>query len=343
MRLRVLLQLLLLAGMFLCETACLSSSYLFQSEPRGKDLTLETLVDAKSPWTRDKVLLLPLEGALDSGPRTSGFFAHSSVLVRTKEVLDRAAKDPSIKVVLLRINSPGGTVTASDLLHEELIKFKKKTGKKIVVITMDMAASGGYYAAMAADVIYAHPTSVVGSIGVIAFFPNIHKLGEKIGVDLRVVKTGAHKDIGSFWRDFTPEDQQILQGIIDSMQQRFLSVVHEGRPNMTTETLQAVSDGRVFTAAQAKQLGLVDEVGYLDDAFEACKGIAFLKDASLVSYRGPAQYKGNYYATAPDVLSDDKQPQGAASTEINLFRLDGSAVFGAQNPAMAPFFYLWTP
>jgi protease-4 len=344
MRLKILLHIALLTAILLCGTGCFSSIYLMQRDPGAKDLVLETVVEAKSPWTRDKVLLLPLEGSLDAGPRTSGIFARSSALVRTKDMLDRAAKDPTIRTVLLRINSPGGTVTASDLLHEELVKFKKKTGKKIVVITMDMAASGGYYAAMAGDVIYAHPTSVVGSIGVIAFFPNVHRLGEKIGVDLRVVKTGAHKDIGSFWRDITPEDQQILQGIIDSMQQRFLNVVREGRPHMSSETLQAVSDGRVFTAAQAKAVGLVDEIGYLDDAFEASKGIAFLRDAALVTYRGPGAYKGNYYAAASDLLGDDKQAQTqSAGTEINLLRLDGGAVFGTQNPAMCPFFYLWTP
>jgi protease IV len=342
MRMKNFCFLILLTAMLFSGTACVNLGSLLQDGTRGKDLALETLTPAKSPWTRDKVLLLPLEGTLDSGANTSGLFGHTSALVRTKEILDRAEKDPSIHTVLLRINSPGGTVTASDLLYQELLKFKKKTGKKIVVMSMDMTASGGYYAAMAGDVIYAHPTSIVGSIGVIAFFPNIHRLGEKLGVDLRVVKTGAHKDIGSFWRDLTPEDQQILQGVIDSMQQRFLSVVRAGRPHMTSETLQTISDGRIFTAAQAKELGMVDEIGYLDDAFAASKRIAGMHDAALVTYTAPYGYKGNYYATAAEVHPEAQQTAPQTGTEINLFRMDGSGLFGAQNSAMAPFYYLWT-
>lgn len=334
--------------LYLCllsMTGCFNTIYLLNREPRAKELVLESLVEPKGVFTTNKVLLLPVDGMLESAPRTTGMFSHVSALVRLKEQLGRAEKDPTIRAVILRVNSPGGTVTASDLMYQELAKFKKKTNKKIVVMMMDVAASGGYYISMVGDQIYALPTAITGSIGVVAFFPSLHKLGEKIGVDLRVIKTGAQKDTGSFWRDFTPEDQRILQGIVESMQQRFLSVVREGRPHLTSDTLKTAGDGRVFTAPQAKELGLIDEIGYLDDAFEAAKGLALVEDAALVTYRGPADYKGNYYAEAPiqQVGASAAPPAEQARTEFNLLRVDAGKAFGSQESTVSPFLYLWRP
>jgi protease-4 len=296
-------------------------------------MTLETLIEPERFWTTDKVLLVGIDGVLSSAPDEGGLFAKPSTLVQLKDVLKKAEEKESIRALLVRVNSPGGSVTASDLAYRELQRFKEKTGKKIVVIFMGVGASGGYYAAMAADAVFAHPTSVTGSIGVIAMFPELSELGRKIGFDMRVIKSGPLKDIGSMWRGFDEGEREVLQETIDSMYARFLDVVRRGRPNLDAETIRKLADGRVFEAAKAKEVGLIDEVGYIDDAFAAAKELANVADASLVTYRPPFDYRGHYYASPPP-------SSPVASPQVNLLNVD---LDGVLPPNEGPFYYLWMP
>lgn len=310
---------------------------IFSGPRRSENMVLETLVSPEEFWTTDRVLLLPVDGVLSIEPDTGGLLSRPSPIIGFKDALKRAERDPSIRCVLVRISSPGGGVTASDVMYAELMRFKKKTGKKVVAVMMDVAASGGYYVAMSADRVVAHPTTITGSIGVIALFPGVQGLTNFLGVEMRVVKSGPLKDLGSMWRGFTVQERQILQATIDEMHTRFVEVVDKGRPDLSAERVRELADGRIYTAQQAKEAGLIDEIGYMQDAFEAAKKLAGLEDAALVTYRQPYDYAGHYYARA-EAPEAPAQPRA----EVNLFRL-GSGAGDMLPKAGSPFYYLWLP
>lgn len=237
-----------------------------------------------------KVLLIDISGVIHNKEVRNilGVKAEPRLTARVKEELMRAEEDSNIKAVILRINSPGGSVTPCDIIHHEIEEFKKRTGIPVIAHMMEVAASGGLYIALAADTIYAHPTSVTGSVGVIAYRADITGLLKKIGIEDDTIKSGDKKDIGSPLRSLTDEERAIMQEIIDSMQSRFFSLVKEARPNMSEAALMTVSDGRVFTAPMAKGLGLIDGLGYMEDSFKSAKKAAGLDKARLVTYSRPA-------------------------------------------------------
>jgi protease IV len=180
--------------------------------------------------------------------------------------LHRLSEDDNVKVILLRINSPGGTVGAVQEIYTEILRCKSK-GKKVVASLGDVAASGGYYLASAADRVIANPGSIVGSIGVILEFGNLEGLFTKLGVRLEVIKSGAHKDIGSPARPLTPEERALLQASIDDTYEQFVAAVSAGR-KLPAEKIRPLADGRIFTGRQALQVGLVDEMGNREDAIQ---------------------------------------------------------------------------
>jgi len=247
---------------------------------------------------------------------------------RIKEELDKASEDSRVMAVVLRVNSPGGTVTTCDIINHELKKFKQKTGKIVVAELMDVAASGGYYIAAASDRIVAHPTTITGSIGVVAYNINASGLLEKIGITNETIKSGDKKDIGSPLRPMTDEERKILQGIIDSLYSRFLDAVAEGRKEIAKEEFKGIADGRVYTAEQALKIKLIDRIGYLDDAIELAKSEAGIKDATIVTYARPGSYRSNIYS-AWDMPSI-----------INLVNIDAGSFMGF--PGIR-FMYLWMP
>lgn len=275
---------------------------------------------------RSKVLLIDLSGLIADEPQNSvaGLGSEPDMVSRIKEELDMAGKDSRIKALLLRINSPGGTVTASDIIYREIITFKEKQKIPVVACLMDVAASGGYYIASAADRIVAHPTSITGSIGVIAMKFNLKGLMDKVGIEEESIKSGEKKDILSPFRGMTAEERRIMQEIISDLHRKFVEVVDQGRPDLSREQIEPLADGRVFTSGQALAHKLIDQVGYLDDAISAAKAQAGLKDARVVTYRRPEAYKNNIYSQAT----------------INLFNI-GSHDFQAFLPVR--FMYLWNP
>src|SRR5437899_8773544 len=251
------------------------------------------------------------------------------LVARLKEELTLAAEDSHIKALLLRINSPGGTVTASDVIHHEISEFKTKRKIPVVATIMDIGASGGYYIAVAADQIIAHPTSVTGSVGVIMLRVNAEGLLQKIGVEAGAIKSGAKKDIGSPFRPMSEEERAIFQGMIDGFYSRFLEVVTKGRKTLPAERLKVIADGRILTGPQAMQFGLVDQIGYLDDGIAAAKQLAGLTDARVVMYVRPGTYKSNIYSQAP-----------GTSTLEALANLD---IMGLVRGGTPQFLYLWIP
>lgn len=199
------------------------------------------------------------------------------------EQIRRAMDDNGTKAVVVKINSPGGSSAKSVEIYEELEKLKK-TGKKVIVSMGDTAASGGYMAAAAGDVIVANPATLTGSIGVIMEYTNYEDLYKKLGLKEVVIKSAAHKDIGSPTRDLTPDEQKILQNIINDTYDQFISIVSEGR-KMSYDKVKSLADGRVFSGRQAIKLGLVDKLGDFYDAVDiAAKDVGIKGKPQLVYY-----------------------------------------------------------
>jgi len=276
-----------------------------------------------------KILLLDLSGVLSEETTTLTLTApppRVPLLARVREELQRAEKDERVKAMIVRINSPGGTITASDVLYREIKTFKDRTKVPVIAAIMDVGASGGYYAALAADRILAHPTSITGSIGVVMLTLNAQGLMEKIGVAPLAIKSGSHKDAGSPFRALTDEERAVFQGMIDDMYARFVGLVADSR-KIPADKVRGFADGRIYTAEQARALGLVDRLGYMDDAVEMAKQAAGLTEARVVMYHRPREYRANFYSAAP----------GPPATETALAHLAALAGFGPR------FFYLWWP
>jgi len=251
------------------------------------------------PSVDAKIAMIDVQGVLSSDQEDSIFSSKESQVVAFVEKLRLAEHDPEVKAVLVRIDSPGGDVTTSDILYNELVAFKRRKKVPVVAAFMGVAASGGYYLASACDVIVAHPTTITGSIGVISMHVSLVGLMDKIGVKVEALKSGANKDMGSPFRAMSDEDKRLLQGLIDQFYTRFVCVVAEGRKGRLTESqVRTLADGRVYTAQQALDAKLVDRIGYLVDAFDEAKSRANLAKAKLVMYsRRPSRLDNEYSAS----------------------------------------------
>ncbi len=278
---------------------------------------------------RPKVLLIEVSGLISSYG-SEGFIERPSLVAHVKEILTLAAEDSDVKAVVIRINSPGGTVTASDVLYHEVRAFKEKRKVPVVASILDVGTSGGYYVAAAADKIVAHPSSVTGSLGVIMLTVNASGLLEKVGIEATTVVSGPRKDMGSPLRAMTSEERAIFQGVIDGFYARFLDVIHQSRQNLSKDQIRELADGRIYSGQQAKSLGLVDEIGYLEDAIELAKREAGVKEARVVLYRRPGQYRHNIYSTF----------LGGNSVWAGLSRMDLMSLLRGTTPQ---FLYLWMP
>jgi protease-4 len=207
-----------------------------------------------------------------------GVITQSSGII---EEIQQYGEDEGVKAIILRIDSPGGGVGPSQEIHREILKVKSK--KKVVTSMGSVAASGGYYVACASDLIVANPGTITGSIGVLMEFTNIEELFKKIGIKGVVLKSGEHKDIGSPFREMTPEEKKIIQGVIDNVHQQFIQAVAQGR-RLELAKVAEIADGRILTGEQAKQLGLVDQIGNLQDAIDTVAKMVGIEGKPTVLY-----------------------------------------------------------
>jgi protease-4 len=219
----------------------------------------------------DRIQVIRLSGMIMDKQDSSLFGAGEGASSSALKFLRKAAADGHVKAVLLRVNSPGGTVSASQELTDEVMALRSKN-KPVVVSMADIAASGGYYIATAGDKIVAEPGTITGSIGVIFNAMNLKALGDKIGVQSEVVKSGQFKDIGSPFRPFTAEDRAILQGLITDSYDQFVQAVAKGR-NMPVEAVKKLADGRIYSGRQALKLGLIDQLGGYDTALDVLQAM----------------------------------------------------------------------
>jgi protease-4 len=278
----------------------------------GDSHIVEHLYSGKS-LSSNKIAIVHIDGVLIES--LTGF---------VQKEIDRAARDNSVKAVVVQINSPGGSITASDDLHRRISELRagdaeKKTRAKTVIVSMaSVAASGGYYIAMPAQTVLAERTTITGSIGVYAALPNVSELGNKIGFRMETIRAGEVKDSGSPFRDMTPKERQLWQDMVDHAYLGFIHVVEQGRPSLKGKLQEDIAidktvpvrdekvmqkqfklkryraDGGIFTADDALKYGLIDQIGYLDDAIKVAKQAAGLADDyKVVSYERPVSFLGS--------------------------------------------------
>ena len=320
----------LISLLFVAASGCAPTAYKITPVPVDRTLEETVLID-EGGLMPAKIVLVDVEGVLMDHQKPSLFGEGENPVSLFVEKLDKAAADRGARALLVRINSPGGGVTASDLMHSELLHFKRQTGGKrpVVAVLMDVAASGGYYVACGADEIVAHPTTVTGSIGVIFQMVNVAGTMYKIGVEADAITSGKMKAAGSPLKRLAPEERQIFQKLVDQFYDRFVKVVVSGRPGLSEERVRELADGRVYSAQQALEYGFIDRIGTLRDALGDVKKKINALRVRVVTYQRPLGWKPNIYAEAP-----------AGSPQLNLVNVnlpDGWPLPTAQ------FLYLWSP
>jgi protease-4 len=267
--------------------------------------TVKLFTDASDPLkefviegdNEGKVLMIPVFGIISDIPSKGMIFTQPSMVQDIVSQLQLAEKDPEIQAVLFKIDSPGGSVTASDILYHEIKSFKERTGVKVASVIMNVAASGGYYMALPSDLIVSHPTSMTGSVGVIFLQPKFYELMDKIGVGVSANTSGENKDMGSPFRETTDAEEKIFQSLTDSLGKRFIDLVVMHR-QISPEAIKDVASARIYLADEALTLGLIDEIGYIDDAISRTKEIADLDENSkVVVYRRVEYPDDNLYNT----------------------------------------------
>jgi len=224
-------------------------------------------VSKKDQYGGSKIAIVRVQGVITSS---------KAVL----EEMDKYRKNPTVKGIVLRVNTVGGGVAPSQEIREA-VKRMQRAGKKVVVSMGSVAASGGYYISCGADKIFANPGTLTGSIGVIMEFPNVQELMKTVGVRSSVIKSGKFKDIGSPVRPMTTEEKAILQGVIDDVYDQFISTISEDR-HMKKSDVRALADGRIFSGRKAKELGLVDEIGSIQKSIEAAAKLCNVGDYEVL-------------------------------------------------------------
>ncbi|MDD2806663.1 MAG: signal peptide peptidase SppA [Elusimicrobiales bacterium] len=278
-----------------------------KAQPKDMDMSKIAGLGKK----KDSVAVIPLYGVISQGASSRSWDRGSQ---QTAKRIKTLAAKKEVKAIVLDINSPGGSVGAVQEIYSAVLKAKAETKKPFIARFGEVSASGGYYVAAACDKIVAHPGTITGSIGVIFSVANIEGLMKKIGYKSEAIKSGKHKDIGSMTRELTVDERKLLQGMIDDSYEQFVAAVAQGR-KMTPEQVKVLADGRIYTGRQAKENGLVDEMGDLQDAIDAAGTAAGL-------------------GKNPQVLSDGDPLENFFSlldTKLSLF--GSQAVADAVNPA----------
>ena len=295
---------------------------LFNAAPEPlKEFTLEGAGSVK-------ILLISINGLISDSPKKNFLSSPHSVVDNVMAQINKARKDKQIKAVLLKINSPGGTITASDILYHEISLYKEATGVKIAVSMMDVAASGAYYISLPADMIMAHPTTITGSVGVISLQPKVKGFMDKLGLAFDTQKFGKNKDMGSPFRESNGEEQKLLQKAVNDFGERFIGLVKKHR-KLSEKALTEISTARVFLADEALALALVDKIGYMSDALKETKRIAGIPDdASVIVYRRVEFPEDNYYNIA-----------GTESGKMNIPAINIELPEALS--LKAGFYYLW--
>jgi protease-4 len=303
--------------------------FLIKPVPVSEALVETTVSSDPGFLVSDKIVIVDVDGLLFNTRGDGLFGPHDNPVSLFVEKIDKAEKDDQVRAVVLRINSPGGGVTASDIMYRRLAQFKKERKVPVVAAIEDVGASGAYYIACGADTIMAAPTSITGSIGVIVQTFSLSGTMAKLGIDSKAITSGPMKDKGSPFKPLSADDQKVLQEMVTEFYGRFVDIVTAGRPKMKREDVKKLADGRIYTGAQAVADGLVDAAGDVKDAIAEAKQRAGIKAARVVMYDRPWGYKANVYSAAGL----------GGGTQINLLNLSMPGLMTWLEPQ---FLYLWT-
>jgi protease-4 len=247
-----------------------------------------------NPGSSDKILVVEVLGPIAT-TATRDFFPKQGTVERLDVILNQAKKDKNIKGLILKIDSPGGGINASDLVFKEIKSFKEERKIPVVACVTGMGTSGAYMAALSADRIVALPSSMVGNVGVLLPSISLEGLMDKLGIRNQTLTSGKFKDTGNPLRDMTSDDRAILEGIVGEFQRDFIARVKENRP-VTAEDLAVIQDGRVMTAATGLKFHLVDQVGYYEDALKAMESLSKAVNPTVVVYRRRGENQGGFYS-----------------------------------------------
>jgi protease-4 len=311
------------------------------------------------------VAIVDVDGLLLNTNLTGPYATGDNPIDLFREKLDTAAADPCAVALVVRINSPGGSVTATDIMWNELRGFREKTHRPVVACLMDVATGGAYYLATASDAIVAHPTSVTGGIGVVLNLFNLEDTMNVLNITSQAIRAGTKIDLGSATRALRPEEEKILQGLADEFHERFRSVVRQQRPwvkpgevkqsdadkkpagdkkpegdkkpdgekkpepGKKSRAEPETFDGRVFSASQALERGLIDKIGYLEDALAAARTLAGQPAAGAVLLHRRNDAARTPFATTPNV-----------PLQASLFPLSFP---GFDRSKLPTFLYMWLP
>lgn len=253
---------------------------------------------------KDKVLVVSIQGVISDQPEKEMLRSRPGLVSEVLAQLKKAESDPAIKALVLKVDSPGGTVTASDILYHEIKRFKADKKIPVLVSIMNMGTSGAYYLSLPADRILAHPTAIVGSVGVIYMRPKVYGLMDKIGLGVEVNTSGSAKDMGSPFKAPTDEEHAYFQNIIDQMAKRFYGLVREHR-NPEAQAFEAIKRAEIFLPEEALKLGLIDGIGYLPEAVREAEALAGIENrARVITYRRDKMADDTLYNnTAAEVFS----------------------------------------
>jgi protease IV len=309
----------------------------------------EVVVLADDDATGDEVAMIDVTGLIADARRPGLLSSGPNPVDQFHARLAIAEKDDAVRAVIIRINSPGGTVTGSDILHTELRRFAEKTKKPVIASMGEIAASGGYYLALASDHIIAEPTTITGSIGVIIPTMNFADGMARIGIRGRSVTSGPNKDLANPFEPMREPQYAVLQGMVDEFHARFKGLVVERRTRLPADRLADATDGRVVSGATAMEWGLVDSLGGIRHAFDTAKRLAGVSNARLVKYGGEGYEPNSPYARAEDVVPRSGFPVGATQHNQSLLQLNvsgaaggiGGAAFATLEPDVA--YYVWSP
>ncbi len=258
---------------------------------------------------QDKIAVVNVEGEIVGSAGDE--FGGSGVAAADDLVsqLQQARRDDAVRAVILRVNTPGGSVVASDEIYQE-VRDLREAGKPVVASMGEVATSGGYFVSVGADRIVANQSTITGSIGVIMVLLNLERAAGKLGIEPVVIKSGRLKDIGSPFRRMTPQERAILQNLIDEAYERFLSVVSDGR-DVPEGELRDIADGRLLSGLQARRAGLVDELEDFDRAVETAKQLARIGEARVVEYEAPFSLFGSIGDGFPAAQDPVEQLEGS--------------------------------
>ena len=263
----------------------------------------------KGPRTK-KIVVISVQGIINSGQAQDVY-----------QQLKLAREDNRVKGLIIRVNSPGGTISGSDGIYNEIRKYREKTDKPVVAFMQGVAASGGYYVSVACDKIVAEPTTITGSVGVIAgYFVLQELLEKKLGIQPVIIKSGRKKDWPSLFQQVTEEQREYIQEkLIGPAYERFVQVVADGRGSLTLDDVKRLADGSIYGAYEAVDEKLIDEIGYLDEAIEQVKTLAKIEEAQVVEYRRPFSLAGFLRLQSRNILKIDRMTLYELSTPQLLY------------------------